>query len=163
MEKIRRDSLLSERYSDASSVIEYVRSGVGTKAFEAQYGKWPYSDFQFYYEKNQKTVETDHWYIRKEPVDLGENDILLMADDYQCSYWDQRVVISHNDDVVLDYPIRKVVRSDKSLLDQPAKLLTYRNDSLLLVLEGICIEDTIVSDVRTYSFQLFKKRTINTH
>jgi hypothetical protein len=86
-----------------------------------------------------------------------------MADDYQCNYWDQRVVISHNDDVVLDYPIRKVVRSDKSLLDQPAKLLTYRNDSLLLVLEGICIEDTIVSDVRTYSFQLFKKRTINTH
>ena len=56
-----------------------------------------------------------------------------------------------------------LVRSDKSLLDQPAKLLTYRNDSLLLVLEGICIEDTIVSDVRTYSFQLFKKRTINTH
>ena len=163
LEKIRRDSLLSERYSDASSVIEYVRSGVGTKAFEAQYGKWPYSDFQFYYEKNQKTVATDHWYIRKEPVDLGEYDILLMADDYQCAYWDQRVVISHNDDVVLDYPIRKVVRSDKSLLDQPAKLLTYRNDSLLLVLEGICIDDTIVSDVRTYSFQLFKKRTINTH
>ena len=73
------------------------------------------------------------------------------------------MVISHQDDVVLDYPIRKVVRSDNSLLQHPEKLLTYRNDSLLLVLEGICIEDTIVSDVRTYSFQLFKKRTINTH
>lgn len=101
--------------------------------------------------------------MMKEPVDLGEYDILLMADDYQCAYWDQRVVVTHDDDVVLDYPISSVVSRDKSLLHHPEQLLTYRNDSLLLVLEGICIDDTIVSDVRTYSFQLFKKRTINTH
>ena len=29
---------------------------------------------------------------------------------------------------------------------------------LMLVLEGVCIEDTVVSDVRYYGLQLFKKK-----
>ena len=29
---------------------------------------------------------------------------------------------------------------------------------LMLVLEGVCIEDTVVSDVRYYGIQLFKKK-----
>ena len=44
------------------------------------------------------------------------------------------------------------------LLHHPDQLLTYRNDSLMLVLQDICIEDTIVTDVRCYDFQLFKKQ-----
>jgi hypothetical protein len=44
------------------------------------------------------------------------------------------------------------------LLHHPEQLLTYRNDSLMLVLEGICIEDTVITDVRYYGLQLFKKK-----
>ena len=50
------------------------------------------------------------------------------------------------------------IRQDTMLLHHPEQLLTYRNDSLMLVLEGICIEDTVVTDVRYYGLQLFKKK-----
>ena len=40
MRSIQQDSLMCERYNDVSSVISYVRKEIGTKEFEAKYGKW---------------------------------------------------------------------------------------------------------------------------
>ena len=72
---------------------------------------------------------------------------------------DQTVTITQGEKkVVLSYPIQEVIRQDTMLLHHPEQLLTYRNDSLMLVLEGVCIEDTVVSDVRYYGIQLFKKK-----
>jgi hypothetical protein len=51
-----------------------------------------------------------------------------------------------------------MIKQDTMLLHHPEQLLTYRNDSLMLVLEGVCIDDTVVSDVRYYGIQLFKKK-----
>jgi hypothetical protein len=77
---------------------------------------------------------------------------------YQYNYIDQTVTICQDEKTVLEYPIMKVIRQDTMLLHHPEQLLTYRNDSLLLVLEGICIEDTAVTEVRYYGLQLFKKQ-----
>jgi hypothetical protein len=77
---------------------------------------------------------------------------------YEYNYNDTTVTIRQGEKTVLEYPIRDVVRQDTSLLHYPEKLLTYRNDSLMLVLEGVCIKDTVVTDVRYYGLQLFRKK-----
>lgn len=59
--------------------------------------------------------------------------------------------------VVLEYPINAAIRRDTMLLHHPEQLMSYRNDSLLLVLESICIEDTIVTDIMSHDCLLFQR------
>ena len=161
MRRIKQDSLLCEQCKDVSSVIAYVRKEIGKDEFKKKYGEWSYSEYSFNYNRakdSQKTYE-DNWYIRKKPVELGEYTIMLPQKAYQYDLKDQTVTVTQDEKtVVLEYPIREVIRQDTMLLHHPEQLLTYRNDSLMLILEGICIEDTVVTDVRYYGLQLFKKK-----
>ena len=158
MRSIKQDSMMCERYKDITSVISYVRNEIGTKEFEAQYGKWAHSEYSFNYDKAKGPLYGDNWYIRRKPVELGEYTIILPQKAYQYNFNDQTVTITLDENtVVLEYPIQKIIRQDTMLLHHPEQLLTYRNDSLMLVLEGICIEDTVVTDVRYYGLQLFRK------
>jgi hypothetical protein len=157
---IRHDSVMCERYKDVSSVIKYVRDEVGDKEFEAKYGKWSHSEYSFNY-ANAKNADNQNYadtYSRKKPVELGEYTIMLPYKDYKYDYDEHSVIVTHDKDTVLVYPIQSIVSKDTSLLHHPEQLLTYRNDSLMLVLEGICLNDTIVTDVRYYGLQLFKKK-----
>ena len=156
---IKQDSLLCERYKDVSSVIKYVRDEIGDKEFEAKYGKWSHSEYSFTYAKAKDRDYSDYdSYSRRKPVELGEYTIMLPSKAYQCNYNDTTVTVTLNKDTVLAYPIQKIVSKDRSLLRNPEPLLTYRNDSLLLILEGICIRDSVITDVRYYGLQLFKKK-----
>ena len=156
---IKQDSMLCERYKDVTSVIKYVRDEIGDKEFEAKYGKWSHSEYSFNYANNTDTVYISaNTYIRRKPVELGEYTIILPSKAYQYNYDDTTVTVTLNKDTVLEYPIQKIVWQDTSLLRHPEQLLTYRNDSLMLVLEGICIKDTVITDVRYYGLQLFKKQ-----
>ena len=149
---------MCERYKDITSIIGYVRHEIGNDEFEKQYGEWEYSEYSFNYNKAKEPLYGDNWYIRKKPVELGEYTIMLPQKAYQYNYDDETVTVSMGkNNVVLEYPIEKVIREDTMLLHNPEQLLTYRNDSLMLVLEGICIEDTVVTDVY-YGLQLFKKQ-----
>ena len=157
---IRHDSVMCERYKDVSSVIKYVRDEVGDKEFEAKYGKWSHSEYSFNY-ANAKNADNRNYadtYNRKKPVELGEYTIMLPSKDYKYDYDEHSVIVTHDKDTVLVYPIQSIVSKDTSLLHHPEQLLTYRNDSLMLVLEGICLNDTVVADVRYYGLQLFKKK-----
>ncbi|MBQ3769030.1 MAG: DUF4153 domain-containing protein [Prevotella sp.] len=160
MRRIRQDSLLCEQYKDVTSVIDYVRHEIGTDEFKKQYGEWTHSEYSFTYIEDSVNVNArDNWYIRRKPIELGDYTIMLPQKAYQYNYNDQIVTITQGENnVVLSYPIQKVIRQDTMLLHHPEQLLTYRNDSLILVLEGICIEDTVVTDVRYYGLQLFKKK-----
>ena len=158
MRSIKQDSMMCERYKDITSVISYVRNEIGTREFETQYGKWAHSEYSFNYDKAKGPLYGDNWYIRRKPVELGEYTIILPQKAYQYNFNDQTVTITLDENtVVLEYPIQKIIRQDTMLLHHPEQLLTYRNDSLMLVLEGICIEDTVVTDVRYYGLQLFRK------
>ena len=159
MRRIRQDSLLCEQYKDVTSVIDYVRHEIGTDEFKKQYGEWTHSEYSFTYIEDSVNVNArDNWYIRRKPIELGDYTIMLPQKAYQYNYNDQIVTITQGENnVVLSYPIQKVIRQDTMLLHHPEQLLTYRNDSLMLVLEGICIEDTVVTDVRYYGLQLFRK------
>lgn len=163
MRSIRQDSLKCEQYKDVTSVISYVRSEIGDKEFEAKYGKWAHSEYSFGYDKaNGKSIvprnSGDNTYTRRKPVELGEYTIMLPSKAYEYKFNNQKVIITQDKDTVLEYPIQKIIRQDTMLLHHPEQLLTYRNDSLMLVLEGICIEDTVITDVRYYGLQLFKKK-----
>ena len=159
MRRIKQDSLLCEQYKDVTSVINYVRHEIGDDEFKKQYGEWSHSEYTFNYNRSNGNYSNDNWYTRKKPVELGEYTIMLPQEAYQSNFNDQTVTITQGEKkVVLSYPIQEVIRQDTMLLHHPEQLLTYRNDSLMLVLEGVCIDDTVVSDVRYYGIQLFKKR-----
>ena len=156
---IKQDSMLCERYKDASSVIKYVRDEIGEKEFEAKYGKWSHSEYSFSYAKAKDRDYSDYdTYGRRYPVELGEYTIMLPSKAYQYNYNDTTITITQGKDTVLEYPIQKIVSQDTSLLRHPEQLLTYRNDSLMIILEGLCIKDTVITDVRYYGLQLFKKK-----
>ena len=159
MRRIKQDSLLCEQYKDVTSVIDYVRHEIGADEFKKQYGEWSHSEYNFNYNKSKNLYDNGNWYERKKPVDLGDYSILLPENKYTCNFGNKKVIVKNNDVVVLEYPINSIIRQDTMLLHHPEQLLTYRNDSLMLVLQSICIEDTIVTDVRSYDFQLFKKQT----
>ena len=89
---------------------------------------------------------------------MGDYSIILPENQYTCNFRNKKVIVKNNDVVVLEYPINSIVRQDTMLLHHPEQLLTYRNDSLMLVLQSISIEDTVVTDVRGYDFLLFKKQ-----
>ena len=154
---------MCERYKDVSSVISYVRKEIGTKEFEAKYGKWEYTEYSFYYDnaKGESIVsprKRDNTYNRREPVELGEYTILLPHKVYKFGFDTETVTITVDEKTVLEYPIEEAIRQDTMLLHHPEQLLTYRNDSLMLVLEGIDFNDTDVTGVRYLGFQLFRKR-----
>lgn len=159
MRRIKQDSLLCEQYMDFTSVVNYVRNEIGNDKFKKQYGEWSHPEYGFNYNKSKNQYDSSNWYERRKPVDLGDYSVMLPENRYTCNFRNKRVIVKNNDVVVLEYPINSIVRQDTMLLHHPEQLLTYRNDSLMLVLQSISIEDTIVTDVRSYDFQLFKKQT----
>ena len=158
MRRIKQDSLLCEQYMDFTSVVNYVRNEIGNDEFKKQYGEWSHSEYGFNYNKSKNLYDNSNWCERRKPVDLGDYSIMLPENQYTCNFRNKRVIVKNNDVVVLEYPINSIVRQDTMLLHYPEQLLTYRNDSLMLVLQSISIEDTIVTDVRGYDFLLFKKQ-----
>ena len=157
--RIKQDSLMCEQYQDFTSVVNYVRDEIGNDEFKKQYGEWSHPEYGFNYNKSKNMYDNSNWYERHKPVDLGDYCIMLPDNQYTCNFGNKKVIVKNNDVVVLEYPINSIIRQDTMLLHHPEQLLTYRNDSLMLVLQDICIEDTIVTDVRCYDFQLFKKQT----
>jgi hypothetical protein len=156
MRRIRQDSLLCEQYKDVTSVIEYVRHEMGTDEFKKQYGEWSHSEYTFCYSDN--SILNDVWIKRKKPVDVGEYRILLPESKYKGDYNGQDFMVRNSDgDIILRYPIISIISKDCLLLHRPEQLMTYRNDSLLLVLQEICINDSSIIGIDHNDYQLFKK------
>ena len=82
----------------------------------------------------------------------------MPAQDYDCSFEREKITVRKGSAVVLEYPIDSVVRRNPAMLRHPEQLLTFRNDSLMLVLGSLDVADNKVVDVSTYPFMLFEKR-----
>ena len=158
MRRIRQDSLLCEQYKDVTSVIDYVRHEIGTDEFKQQYGEWSHSEYSFSYDGFNEDGTNYNWIDRKKPLDLGEYRVMIPENRYNCTFEHEKVIIREHDAIVLEYPVNSIIRQDTMLLCHPESLFTYHNDSLLLVLQSVCIGDNVVTDVRCYDFLLFKKR-----
>lgn len=159
IKRIKQDSLLCVKYQDVSSVISYVRDEVGTDEFKKQYGEWAHSEYSFrYVNDSEMAILSDEWIKRKKPVDVGEYHILLPTSQYKGDYNGQDFIVKNSDgDTILRYPIISIIGKDTMLLHRPEQLMTYHNDSLLLVLKEICVNDSSVIGIDHNNYQLFKK------
>ena len=155
---IQKDSLLSLRYQDACSIIRYVRKEVGSDKFDDQYGNWSHSEYEFRYTSDALTEDKN--YSRKKPIQLGDYNIMLQEENYRLNY-DKHVITvgTKKGKTILAYPIDSLVRKNPILLKNPKELLTYKNDSLMLVLDMISFNDSTITYVSGYDFLLFKKKT----
>lgn len=154
-----QDSLMCEKYKELCSVVRYVRDEIGDDKFSNKYGKWTFTNSDFYYEKKIVSY-SDKWYDKEfYTVDLGEYRIMQPECNYRLSFEDMIIQIkeSGNDSLVLQYPINDIIRQDTSLLSHPEQLFSYHNDSLMLVIDQFCLDDSIVSYVNNLNFNIFKK------
>ena len=160
LKAIKRDSLLCQQYREVADIIKYVRGETGDEAFRLRYGEWTHSAYNFNYEPDWVEESEIVRHYRREPVDLGDYTLLLPARDYTGSYGSRFDVIRKDSSgtVVLSYPIDSLVSRDPSLLLHPQDLLSWRNDSLLLVLDRISITDSTVTYVSS-DFSLYRKNT----
>ena len=132
---------------------------MGDIKFEKQYGIWRLSEYNFNYEKDAEPTVEEHWIEWDKPFDVGEYHWVVPTDHYRCDFDGQVVTITTDDGVtVMKYPVGYLVKKDTLLLQQPERLMTYRNDSLLLILKGVSIVDNDVKGIKQYDFQLYKKK-----
>ena len=156
LEEIRKDSLLSDQYREVCSLIEYVRKDVGRDTFEQQYGKWSWYDSQFVDNREAAAKEETTYLRRQNPVILGDYTLMLPLEDYELRQENGVLKMNKNDKTVMTYPIRERLRQHPKLKDSDS-LFVWQNDSLMLVLENIYINNEEMT-VNGYDFQLFGKR-----
>ncbi len=155
MNAIRSDSLLSAQYKEVCSIIDYVRGDIGREAFTEQYGQWNWYDFNFNPERDGEYQGED--YMRRHPVDLGEYNIMLSDEEYSINAADGNFTVKRDDKVVLVYPLNERIQKNPQSLDHPDNLYLWRNDSLLLVINGFYVDANGMARANTYGFHLFRK------
>ena len=155
-EAIVKDSVLCNRYQEACDVIYYVSRGMGYDAFKKQYGEWNYDSYRFSYQEADAPLWEDK--VLKQAVNLGAYNEMLPKRAYNCSYSRGEVNVRMNGEVVLSYPIDSEVSENPQLLEHPERLLVYKNDSLMLVLNEISLNGQQVIHVSCSDAMLFRKR-----
>lgn len=156
-----QDSLMCEKYKEACRTIHYVQDEMGRDAFRKQYGEWKFSVGDFYCWNMDSVAIVNHSKnIKKtEPIELGAYNILLPEQDFVCDYNNDTIFIrNEHEDIVVEYPINAFLLQDTLYKEHPERLLTYHNDSIMLVLGNIEIRDSIISYVYNRNFMLFKKK-----
>lgn len=154
LDAIRSDSVRRAQYQEVCSIIDYVRKDMGRDAFTEQYGKWSWYDSEFEADQTDYVMEDC---LRREPVALGDYNIMLPEGELNFDQQDGTVTVKRDKKVVLVYPINERVRRNPQLLDQSDSLFTWRNDSLMLVLHSYNVDAKGVVRVYPYRHQVFRK------
>ena len=154
VDAIRSDSVRSAQYQEVCSIIDYVRKDMGRDAFAEQYGKWSWYDSEF------EDSQTD--YVRadsvcKTPVNLGDYNVMLHSGDFNFVQQDGTITLMRDNKVVLVYPINDRVRRNPQLLDQSDSLFTWRNDSLMLVLQAFNVDANGMVRAQPFNYKVFRK------
>ena len=157
VDEIRRDSVLSGQYQEVCSIIHYVRKDMGDNAFTDQYGEWSWYDSDFDAKHDTDILTED--YIYSKPVNLGAYNIMLFAADYSMDQKDGTITVKRGDKVVLVYPINDRIKQNPQLLapEVSDSLFVWRNDSLMLVLQGVNVDSKGMARTHLYDFKLFRK------
>lgn len=155
MDTIRRDSMLCEQYQEVCSIIEYVRNDMGRDAFTKQYGEWYWYDSNFEVTHDNDLMGTD--YVCRNPIHLGEYNIMQPTDRYHLNASDGMVVVKRDQKVVLVYPIAERIQKSPQLLDHPDSLFLWHNDSLMLILNSFFMDSKGTVRPGLDNYQLFRK------
>lgn len=140
VEDICKDSLLCSKYKEVCSIIQYVRDDMGRDAFIKQYGEWSWYDSNFDV-THVRDFDVERYCTLREPLDLGNYNIMLPVSEYDIINIDGKITVKKNDKIVLVYPFEERITSNPKLLELPDSLYKYHNDSLMLVVKGIYVND----------------------
>lgn len=154
---ISRDSLKCERYKEACSVINYVKDEIGEDEFNKTFGNWNYREYQFYHIKSEDKIPAEEKYLREKQVTLDDYSIMLSNLDYELNFENGIIYIERKGAIELEYPINSMLQQENDYLNNIDNLMSYRNDSLLLVLDGFSVIDSTIIYV-SHTYSLFKKR-----
>lgn len=157
LRSISRDSLMCARYKEACSVINYVKDEIGEVEFYKTFGNWNYREYQFYHIKSEDKIPTEEKYLREKQVKLDDYSIMLSDLDYELNFENGIIYIERKGAIELEYPINSMLQQENDYLNNIDNLMSYRNDSLLLVLDGFSVIDSTIIYV-SHTFSLFKKQ-----
>ena len=150
---IQRDSLLSQRFVDVCSIVQYLRSEMGNEDFAEKYGEWEISGYDIAYSPLKRPTTG----INRDQasIDLGEYHVLVASEYYKVYYHDGHVIVSQKDgQQLMDYPIDSLSLSHQR---SGQELLRWSNDSLLLLLPNIGICGDTIDYVYSNDPLLFRK------
>lgn len=161
VDEINKDSLLSSRYNEFASVVEYIKDSEGEAEFEKKYGSFDWRTYNFQFNDTTKTaslfsieINLDKGYA----VDLEDYNIMLDNDVYESpSDYDEVIVVKRDGNIVLKYPIKQLIQQDSSIIYDPAKLCIYKNDSLMLVMRSVYLSKGKFMH-RYTDYSVFRKR-----
>jgi len=153
-QKINSDSTLCSQYREACSIINYVSYEMGFDEFREKYGRWNWSSYEFNVEE-QKIA--NHWFRRENSINLEEYNIMLPEEGVFISVDEGNVLAKMKEKPVLVYPIQERIRQHPALLDEPDSLLVWKNDSLMIVLDEICVDEKKMTVTSGYRGHLFRK------
>ena len=161
---------LSRQYGDMADVYNYLVDNEGRKAVERQFGKLNYQPEEVD-TVAIKTVTDAHQYTvswRSKSFDVGEYTVCKKVGanpDVRCMTG-YITVCDEDGDTLLLYPVDKILKVHPELVKRakhdPACLLTYRNDSVLLIIRSMTLEmknKTFAVDETSGNEMILFKRT----
>lgn len=159
---ICKDSIACENYKEFCDVVKYVREGMDNEDFSEQYGSWGYvnNDFNYHRQSDCNRYIDVKSISRENIVELDEYTILLPGSGLRKDFNDERIIITNCEgDTLIDYPIFDIMRHDTTYLQNPEQLLTYKNDSLMLILDYFKYADTTIAYVGN-DYIVFRKKLL---
>lgn len=173
---IKNDSITNDQLYEVSDIYSYLSDAVGSDKMVKQYGECKFG-------KNDENTRTfTHGKLssiniewKEKDFDLGQYTILQTGNKYDIDQLegDDAITIRRtaagngHGKVVLTFPIKKIVGMTNHIREKstahPEKFLTYKNDSLLIVLENIQIffKDNKCDQLKRFStsdYHLYKKK-----
>ncbi len=174
---IKNDSITNDQLYEVSNIYNYMSKAVGSDKMEKEYGECNFGkndeNGRFFSSYRYSTIDIE-W--KNKDFDLGQYTLLQGNKNYDIDELlegDNVITIRRTDaenghgKVVLTFPIKKIVGMTKNIEEtfttHPEKFLTYKNDSLLIVMESIKLsfKNKECQDLHKYDisgYNIYKKK-----
>jgi len=162
---IIKDSVLQRKLVETDNIVNYLRNEYGNNKFMRLYGKWNLEVTHFGDSVEKASVDAITKYKAAEPIDLENYNIVVPADDYEVAYNDSVITVKdqryeNRDQALLVFPVSDLLREHPDMMGRHEQLLVSKNDSLLLLVGEMELNDTTlhITYVNTMKSMLFRRR-----
>lgn len=141
---LAKDSIKGDQLAEVSDIYSYLSQTKGKTAIKEMYGEWKFDADK--YQMNRETDKTRITITQKTPVDVSQYPFLYPDDDYSVNEEKGQILVKATDSskILMTYPVTNMLKDHPEMINEssvhPEQVLTFRNDSLLLVLDRITIE-----------------------
>lgn len=141
---LAKDSIKGDELAEISDIYSYLSQTKGKTAVKEMYGEWKFDANK--YQTNREMDKTKITITQNAPVDVSQYPFLCSNDSYIVSEENGQIKVysEEKDSILMTYPIVSQLKAHPELFEgastQSENLLTFHNDSLLLVLDHMTIE-----------------------